>query len=74
MAKPYATIICTGGLVEDVPGCGSVELSLEAYNAQMARPHQGWRCPQCGGDADFDDAEFERIHGINQGDDDEPPR
>lgn len=62
--KPYAVIRCHG---DSVPGycCGKVNLTEEQYNAQMQRPDSVWACPNCGSNATFDDAAFERIHDID---------
>jgi hypothetical protein len=59
----YAVVRCRG---DSVPGycCGPVPLTEEQYIAQMERPDSLWCCPNCGSTAIFDDAEFERIHGI----------
>lgn len=68
-ALAYAAISCRGGIIDGVPGCGPVDLTLEDYERQMDRPNRTWVCPRCGGDAEFDDARFEQIHGIDQDDD-----
>jgi len=59
----YAVVRCHG---DSVPGycCGQVDLTEEQYIAQMERPDSVWACPNCGSNATFDDAAFERIHGI----------
>jgi hypothetical protein len=59
----YAIVRCRG---DSVPGhcCGSVTLTEEQYIAQMDRPDSVWCCPNCGSTATFDDAAFERIHGV----------
>lgn len=61
--KAYAVVRCRG---DSVPGycCGSVNLTEEQYDAQMSRPNSLWCCPNCGSTATFDDAAFERIHGV----------
>jgi hypothetical protein len=35
--------------------CGLQFLSEEDYNRQMDRPDAFWRCPKCGGQAEWDD-------------------
>jgi hypothetical protein len=61
----YAAVRCHG---DSVPGycCGKVSLTEQQYIAQMERPDSLWCCPNCGSTATFDDAEFERIQGIDQ--------
>jgi hypothetical protein len=58
----YAYVTCFGVDSTLAPGCGSVGLTQEQYLAQLSCPDYGWRCPQCGGDADFDDTKFEELH------------
>lgn len=45
--------------------CGDMPLSQEMYRAEMMRPDSRWSCPQCGQDADFDDARWEELHYPN---------
>ena len=35
--------------------CGLQELSKENYDSQMRADDAFWRCPKCGGNADWDD-------------------
>lgn len=60
----YAYVTCYGVDYTIAPGCGTVGLTEEQYGQQMANPNARWRCPNCRGDAEFDDAKFEEIHGI----------
>lgn len=39
--------------------CGQVFLTAEEYERQMANANQTWRCPRCGQEADWDDANYE---------------
>lgn len=36
-------------------GCGLVFLTEQQYIHQMERPDSLWRCPKCGGGAEWDD-------------------
>lgn len=48
--------------------CGSVELTTEQYNEQMDKPNARWRCPKCGGLAEFDDDLYEEsLEALEQG-------
>lgn len=58
----YAYVTCFGVDPTLAPGCGSVGLTKDQYMAQMRCPDRRWCCPQCGGDADFDDTKFEELH------------
>jgi hypothetical protein len=54
---PYA-VDCIGLL----PGfsCGKTYLTEKGYMHQMAFADATWKCPICGGDAYFDDDNFEK--------------
>lgn len=60
----FAYVRCHG---DSVPGycCGLVALSKDAYSAQMARPNSLWCCPNCGSTATYNDAESERVQGVD---------
>lgn len=47
----YYGVIC--------PKCGDVQLSPEEYRTQMLAPGCGWRCPECWGPAQWDDAKHD---------------
>ena len=53
----YYGVIC--------PVHGEVELSIGHYRLEMACPNERWRCPICGGIAEWDDerhdASFEQF-------------
>lgn len=68
----YAAVRCRG---DSIPGhcCGVVEIDAQEYMRQMSRADSLWCCPNCGSTADFDDAYFEKSHGIDQDDDGPPP-
>lgn len=55
---PYA-VICYGDSSIGHHGCGRVYLTKEQYMQQMGRPDATWKCPQCGFEAGFDDANYE---------------
>lgn len=74
-APAFAVVRCAG---DNIPGqrpCGDVELTFDQYEHQMARPHLGWSCPQCGSNASYLDAPSERLQGITtEHDDEDVPR
>lgn len=50
------------------PSCGAgpcteglVYLTEEEYENQMNDPWKTWRCPRCGGDATWDDDNYEKF-------------
>lgn len=56
--------------VDCLEGCGTQDLTREEYTAQMRRPDLTWRCPRCGGDADFrDDLYDESIDAYDETED-----
>ena len=55
---PYA-VICYGDAWGPEHACGRSYLTKEAYDWAMAHPSQVWKCPVCGGNADFDDANWD---------------
>lgn len=63
MPDIYAQVSCRSA-------CGNQPLSRVQYRMQMASPNSLWKCPQCGANADFDDAHFEDLHIL--GEDDKP--
>jgi hypothetical protein len=55
---PYA-VICSG---DPYPQCNDgkpIYLTDACYRVQMMRPDDRWKCPRCGGLAEFDDDTFE---------------
>jgi hypothetical protein len=58
----YAYVFC-------ISGCeASVALTGEQYGRQMQYPDATWRCPNCRGEASFDDDRFEKLHPEIYGD------
>ena len=45
---------CNGGAV--------IYLPLESYDAQMCMPDARWKCPRCGGSAEWDDDTYENFY------------
>lgn len=41
-------------------GCGRTFLSEQAYDAQIMEPDSPWKCPKCGGKAEWDDGHYEQ--------------
>ena len=41
------------------PVCGPQILGYYGYIGQMKQPDKGWLCPQCGGNAQFDDDTYD---------------
>lgn len=58
----YAYVFCRGVDPTLAPPCGKVGLTREQYEQQLSCPDRLWCCPQCGGDAAFDDESFEEMH------------
>lgn len=59
-----AYVRCRG---DSVPGhcCGMVALTEDEYLKQLSRPDSLWCCPNCGSTAIYNDAESERVQGVN---------
>jgi hypothetical protein len=52
-ATPWAVLCsCTAG---------SICLTREDYEHQLARPNRRWICPRCGSPADWDDENYEHF-------------
>ena len=62
----YAYVFCRGVDPTLAPPCGKVGLSKEQYLDQLRCPSRFWMCPQCGGDAGFDDESFDEMHYSEQ--------
>lgn len=59
----YAYVLCLGVDPTLAPPCtGKVGLTKEQYLDQLRCADYGWRCPQCGGAASFDEDSFEEMH------------
>lgn len=58
---PHATVYCHREQ-------RSVPLTYEQYKAQMLRPDSTWKCPHCGGEAEFDQEYWELRHYPPDGD------
>lgn len=43
----------------DCPSCGRQSLSEDEYAYQMSKPDSLWKCPNCGGNAWFNDDVYE---------------
>ncbi len=50
--------------VPEIEGCGTQGLTQGQYDRQMTNPWATWRCPCCGGEADFNDELSEKAMGI----------
>lgn len=59
MSPPVAFVNCAGDSAADLKGCGTQGLDAEQYARQLANPWATWRCPCCGGEAQFDDERSE---------------
>lgn len=49
------------GLMKEVPSCGQQFLTKDEYSRQLSRADQGWECPLCGADAEWDDSNYEEA-------------
>ena len=58
---PYA-VICPGDAWGAEHACGKTFLTEKAYNHAMTQGAVRWKCPVCGGNADFDDNNLENFH------------
>lgn len=54
MSTPYAGIQCRLH--------GDVDIDKKEYMRQMMMPNALWKCPKCGGTAQFDDDRFEELN------------
>ena len=43
-------------------GCGLVYMTTQEYGRQLLKPDRTWRCPSCGGEAFFDDENYESFY------------
>lgn len=41
---------------------GKVDIDRNCYMEQLKRPWMTWRCPICGGNADFNDTRYEELN------------
>lgn len=46
---------------ESKSDCGLVYLTRENYDRQMFRMNDTWKCPKCGGPADWNDDNYESF-------------
>lgn len=61
----FAYVDCPGDPTADIEGCGTQGLTIEQYERQLRNPWATWRCPCCGGGAQYNDDLSEKAQGIS---------
>lgn len=61
---PYFAFVDCAGHDEFLLACGTHGLTKQAYMRQMERPNVKWRCPSCGGTAEYNDEASEKAQGV----------